>query len=240
MEKEFKAPGCNEANELVAFLYGELSEVEAQSFQSHMRGCTSCRQELAGFTDIRRSVVAWRDESLGRLSSRATAPLMPFRDNKLTTPSAVAALREFFNLSPVWLKGAVAFATLVLCVLAGLAVTRWQDNQNGLAAIKQPRQESSTLAEQQLNVLVDQRVKDELERLKNSTTGSPATEIVSDSSVKRTASGRKTPRNLQLVTNSPAQRPLSKVEREQLAADLRLVAINNDSDLDLLDDRINQ
>jgi hypothetical protein len=46
-----------------------------------------------------------------------------------------------------------------------------------------------------------------------------------------------------IALNAPkqkARRPLSKTEREQLAADLRLISGKNDSDLDLLDDQINQ
>ena len=37
-----------------------------------------------------------------------------------------------------------------------------------------------------------------------------------------------------------SQRPLSKAEREQLAADLRLLSTDDDETLDLLGDRINQ
>jgi len=42
------------------------------------------------------------------------------------------------------------------------------------------------------------------------------------------------------LSNQKARRPLSKTEREQLAADLRLISVKSESDLDLLDDRINQ
>jgi len=37
-----------------------------------------------------------------------------------------------------------------------------------------------------------------------------------------------------------ARRPLSKSEREELAADLRLISGKSDSEIDLLGDRINQ
>ena len=37
-----------------------------------------------------------------------------------------------------------------------------------------------------------------------------------------------------------ARRPLTRVEREQLAADLRLIPRTNDIELELLDDAINQ
>jgi hypothetical protein len=41
-------------------------------------------------------------------------------------------------------------------------------------------------------------------------------------------------------TNQSGRRPLSRSEREQLAADLRLLAADDDSPLQLLGDRINQ
>jgi len=234
--EEPKAPGCEQSNELIAFLYGELNDIEAQSFQRHMKDCSSCGQELAAFSDIRSSVVAWRDESLGRISSPASLP-QAIVDHQRNRPSAWAAVRAFFDLSPAWLKGSVAFATLLICILAGLAISRFGDKPALLVASNAPTQDSLAYTEQQVKVLVDQRVKDEIDRLKASEQ-SPASQIVRDAD--SLSNRRNTTRNLQVATNSPSRRPLSKVERDQLAADLRLVAINNDSELDLLDDRINQ
>lgn len=234
--EEFKGPGCDQSNELIAFLYGELNDVDAQNFQHHMNVCSSCKLELADFSDIRSSVVAWRDESLGKVMSPMPLPNVVI--DRRQHPSALAALREFFNLSPAWLKGAVAFATLLFCLLAGLAVARLQDKPTATVASNGPTQESLAISEQQVKDLVDQRVKDELERLKASANQSPASQTVNNDN---SLSGRRNvTRNVQVATSLPARRPLSKVERDQLAADLRLVAINNDSELDLLDDRINQ
>ena len=41
-------------------------------------------------------------------------------------------------------------------------------------------------------------------------------------------------------SSQKARRPLSRTERQQLAADLRLITANHDSELNLLDDTINQ
>lgn len=124
MEEEVNAPACERADDLIAFLYGELNDDQAQTFQRHMHGCNSCSGELAAFSGIRRSVVAWRDESLGGISSRTAAPYATAAGVSQEKPSALAALREFFNLSPLWMKGAVAFATVLFCIFAGLAVAR--------------------------------------------------------------------------------------------------------------------
>src|SRR6185295_13368167 len=118
---------CGRENDLVGFLYGELSESEATAFERHLRECAACNTELAGFGVVRESVVAWRNESLGSvaLPSQNTNP--SFGGKRQPGRSAVAALREFFNLSPLWMKGALAFATILFCVLAGLAVARLGD-----------------------------------------------------------------------------------------------------------------
>ena len=66
--KEVIAPQCGRENDLVGFLYGELNDAEAQTFQRHVRDCSSCNAELAAFSDVRESVVTWRNESLGIIS----------------------------------------------------------------------------------------------------------------------------------------------------------------------------
>lgn len=237
MDDEFKGPACDQTNELIAFLYGELNDVDAKIFQRHVKSCSLCNQELAAFSDIRSSVVAWRDESLGKVAPAAVLPNVRI-DQQRNRPSALAALREFFNLSPVWLKGAVAFASLLFCLLAGLAVTRLQDNPVAPPSTTASTQHSSGYTEQHVKALVDQRVKDELERLKDSAIQTPTLPMANNDSglpVRRNVRP-----NMQVAAGSPARRPLTKVERDQLAADLRLVAVNADAELDLLEDRINQ
>ena len=135
------------------------------------------------------------------------------------------------------MKGAVAFAAVVFCVLAVIAVARLRDKQ----PVDDSRrvQLSQFSRQQEIDAIVKQRVQEELERIKNSETkdivASTQDRIPSRPVLKR---GTKS-----ISDNNPvysARRPLSKTEREQLAADLRLLSSNNDSDLDLLQDRINQ
>jgi hypothetical protein len=83
-------------------------------------------------------------------------------------------------------------------------------------------------------------VQDELQRRKQSTDQTATTQTVSELASGSTPIRRLAARHEVVVASASTRRPLTKVEREQLAADLRLVAVNNDSELDLLDDRINQ
>src|SRR5258708_7972826 len=116
MKEEVNAMNCGRENDLIAFLYGELNDVESQTFERHLHDCHACSTELTAFGLIRESVVNWRNESLGGGLTRVAQE----------KPSALRALREFFNLSPLWMKGAVAFASVLFCLLAGLPIAHWQ------------------------------------------------------------------------------------------------------------------
>jgi len=236
--KEVNAPKCEQEGELISFLYGELNDADARTFQSHLHECDVCIADLAAFKGVRESVVAWRDESLGGLISPAGSNLSPVTTVVHGKPSALAALREFFNLSPLWMKGAVAFASVLFVLFAGLAIVRLRDTPAPVVLAPVSNQYSK----EQVDALVAQRVQQELERMRKSTVQSPGPQVLVDNGPGRTPVQRVAKRDNE-VANVPGQklrRPLSKTEREQLAADLRLTSAKNDSDLDLLGDRINQ
>lgn len=216
---------CGREEDLVTFLYGELDEVEAHSFRGHLKDCASCSSEVIAFRDVRQSVIDWRNESLSPQSHVALGSYLPQRR------SAMAAVREFFNLSPVWMKAAVGFASVLFCIFAVLAVSGLRKTASPIVAA--PTENRPSAAE--INAMIEQRVKDELNRLNAerelaaANTGQEIT-ATATSHRKRVAN-----RSLQ-----DARRPLTRVEREQLAADLRLIPGTNDIELELLDDVINQ
>ena len=114
------SPICERAPDLMAFLYHEMNEGETREFELHLQQCGSCREELGSFGVVRESITEWRDEALSGFVS--TPPV--------TKKSAVAALRQFFDLSPLWLKVATGFAVIALCVLAAslFVVTSRKEN----------------------------------------------------------------------------------------------------------------
>lgn len=234
MHEEMNAYACEQGDDLIAFLYDELDKVKAETFERHVRSCSSCNRELTAFRNVRQSVISWRDESLG--GSFAVAPPRLAASLVSEKPSALAAIREFFRLSPVWMKGALAFATVLFCVLAGLAVLR--------LGITPPRSgpataENSAYSDHELKALVDRRVQDELSRIQNAAVQPPSTAVVT---VRQSTKypKRRLAKPTEMAGNAPARRPLSRTEREQLAADLRLVSLNSESELELLDDGINR
>lgn len=216
-----KTPVCDRADQLIAFLYGEADEREALEFQSHLSECRSCRVELSSFGQLRESITEWKDETVGRFAMPQLATVV------VRKKSAVAALSEFFDLSPLWLKGAVGFATLLFAVMLGWIVFR--------PAPKPPTVVTSS--NQYTPEQVDQIVKQALENQaaaqakKEETTSTP--EVVVAAPIPRAV--KRSP--FRTARTRPS---LSRAEREQLAADLRLLNSDDETSLNLLGDRINQ
>lgn len=210
------SPDCERSSDLMAFIYNEMDASESREFDAHLKQCAACRSEAAAFGVVRESIVAWRDEVLtGFVPSTATP----------TRRSAIAAFRQFFDLSPLWLKGAAAFAVLTFCVLIGLAYVNL-DKEPPVA-----KNNDALYTRQD----VDRIVNEALAKQKNA-----PVENTSDGAV---VTLNPTPsRTKKAIKRQPAaignRRPLSRAEREQLAADLRL--LTTDDDFDLLGDRINK
>lgn len=124
---------CGRAETLVGYLYGEAAADERANFEGHLAVCAGCRAELAAFGQVRAAVGEWRAEVLQTAPALALfevtggtihAPARHAASPPSSPPqrSAWAALREFFALSPAWLRISSAAAALMLCALAALAV----------------------------------------------------------------------------------------------------------------------
>ena len=136
---------CERAVELVAYFYNEATRDERASFDAHLADCAACRAELNAFAGVSEAVGHWRAEilnvapaSLANANPQAATPARSVRAASVAprASSALAALREFFTLSPVWMRAGVVAAALAVCALAALAVVnaevRWE-NGGGLA-----------------------------------------------------------------------------------------------------------
>src|SRR6185503_6197720 len=226
--KEVNAESCAREHELVGFIYGELNETEARGFQRHLNECAACSTEISNFSNVREAVIDWRNASLVAIGMAAKeSPAWAIQRK----PSAVAAIREFLSLSPLWMKGAVAFAAIIVCMLAVIGVARLRTNQQPVivAGPAQPLKPS----QKEIDAIVKERVAEKLAEIKRS-------EELQDVVINNQRVSAPIQRVSARTPVYSARRPLSKTERQQLAADLRLLSSNNDNDVDLLEDRINQ
>lgn len=212
---------CERAEDLVSVLYGEAGERERRDFEVHMQHCGNCRAEFAAFAQVRESIGEWRDEALsGFVSAHAAVP--PARK------SALAALRQFFDLSPLWLKSAVGFAAVVFCVLAALAV--WRSGPTDDAVQVATGNPDAVYTKQDLDRAVQEALSKQQREQPPDAPGKPVIIVESPK-----------PKSSNIAKSEPkARRPFTKAERAQLAAELRLITSDDETDLDLLDDRINR
>ena len=137
---------CERADELVSYFYHEATTDERRNFEQHLTACAACRDELAGFGEVHGAVREWREEIMQAAPTFALDAIVPqsARNGRPINASASivapvvaprrtawAALREFFTLTPAWLRVGMVAASLVVCALAALAVVnaqfRWDD-----------------------------------------------------------------------------------------------------------------
>jgi hypothetical protein len=227
MNETVKSQSCERGNDLISFLYGEAEEREARDFEGHLKFCRQCQSELASFGVLRQSIGEWKEEALsGFVSPQIVAPVRQ--------KSALAALREFFDLSPLWLKGAVGFAAGLVCVMALALVMSLNKPVQPIASTQTPS--DAKYSQQQLQEAIDKALRDQKESLATATVPKSDKEV-----------GTPDPKPNKGRVERPvihptqwARRSLSKSEREQLAADLRLLSTTDEDNLSLIGEKINQ
>ena len=218
-------PVCHRAEDLVTYLYGEADEPEASDFRAHLQQCDACRNEFGMFSQVHESILGWRNEALGTSFTPAAIVTEPAVHSTAFVShgrklSALAALREFFNVSPLWLRGVTAFAGLLLCALLVFAVSRsWQREATVVNGSDVPRFTQSDLD----RAVAQARV--EAAQQKLAPVSQPSKETVATAPSPRTG----------VATEHRSTRPrikgLTQEEREQLAADLRLIPGADDEEL---------
>jgi len=223
-------PVCHRAEDLVTYLYGEASETDALDFRNHLRQCDSCRSEFTVFNQVHESIETWRNEALGASFNPAAIPATVAID---ATPvihherrlSALAALREFFTVSPLWLRGATALAALLFCVLGVVMIARLADKP--VATAKNGKDETM-YTQRQLEAEVNKAVDRKVAELSNNK-DAPRSIVATQDKPKSATSGVQFAASQQPKNLRPQR--LSRQEREQLAADLRLTPSLDEEEL---------
>jgi hypothetical protein len=225
MQHSYDRPICHRAEDLVTYLYGEASEADALEFRHHLAECDACRTELTIFNQVHDSILTWRDQTIGasaQVSVGAQVVARPIISHQERV-SALAAIRQFFNMSPLWLRGATAFAGLLLCALVVFAVSRvWQ----------RPLQVTKTGGEPRIftqsdldKAVAETRRELNARQSENSDGPKPESQVVQQTrAVQRSSNPSKA---------KPGIKALTRQEREQLASDLRLISASDDEDTTL-------
>ncbi|SRR6266404_9333557 len=237
-------PICHRAEDLVTYLYGEASEVDAKDFAVHMKECAACSSEFGVFQHVHDSILVWRNEALGSTLNPAGLPVASDLESTQRVRhglrlSALAALREFFSVSPLWLRGATAFAALLFCALGVLTISRsW--NRPAQVAHGEPIKLADPSREPRYSKQeLDEAVREEIARLKNQQTSAPANEALPTKRPTENGSRNQLAVN-RVQPKTPRPRGLSRKEREQLAKDLRLIPRDEDELPFVISDEPNQ
>ncbi|HVF51837.1 MAG TPA: hypothetical protein VNA19_17265 [Pyrinomonadaceae bacterium] len=219
-----RAQKCERGEDLVAYMYGEAGPEDAGIFRSHLSECAVCREEFEAFGGVREAVGAWRAEALAFTPSLAqdkavAPPVAVSRHAAGRKRSASAALREFFALSPLWLRAGALAASLLICALASLTLARteirWDANgiafQTGVGErVVRERVEvptPSAPASTEIDAIVAERVKAELaaERARRELREKQDSETLTTTNVSKRAAPR-----LQEASVAPARQARRK------------------------------
>lgn len=100
---------CDRKQDLMAYLYQEASPTESKAFELHLKECGVCRAELKSFSGVREKIKDWELEQVPRIQVNLK-------------PTFWQAVRQFFQVAPLWGRFAMAGA----CALALMTVLNLQ------------------------------------------------------------------------------------------------------------------
>lgn len=115
---------CNRKEDLVTYLYGEMTSTEEREFRKHLGQCKSCEMEERDFKAVRMSMQSWQLGEIPRtvieLEKSALQPkLQPNRTLK-------QILSELAEALPVWFRYGATFATACTLALVAMAALNTQ------------------------------------------------------------------------------------------------------------------
>jgi hypothetical protein len=107
MKTQPEAPNCERQEELIDYLYDEMSVAQRALFTDHLQACASCRTDLGGMQQLRGELRNWDLGVVPRLELVMPRPRLE-------------VLKELLGLFPVWSRALLATASAVALVLLAL------------------------------------------------------------------------------------------------------------------------
>jgi anti-sigma factor RsiW len=125
---------CQFAEQTISYLYGESGASEKTEFESHLKTCPTCADELDSFGFIRSAVLDWRNEDFAKLQTPAfdipatkSENVFSPATNSTESRSWFGGLGKIFSFNPAL----AAFAVLVVCVGAALFAFKFSGGDGG-------------------------------------------------------------------------------------------------------------
>lgn len=120
---------CNYSADLISYLYDEIEAARKSDFETHLRFCAQCADEISSFGDVRASVLEMRGEF-----ALLETPVfkLPFEKTENQAVDLIAArrensfydnLRRIFSFSPAW--SFAVFAFLAAGLFLGAAIYKF-------------------------------------------------------------------------------------------------------------------
>ncbi|MBI4852859.1 MAG: zf-HC2 domain-containing protein [Acidobacteria bacterium] len=118
---------CQRKEDLVTYLYGELTPSEEKNFKEHLNICSSCKKEASEFGMLRENLQTWQVEETPRVVLDLPTTQRP--------RSLKEILQELGSILPAWFKYGTGFAAACAASLLLLAVfnTQIRYDQNGFS-----------------------------------------------------------------------------------------------------------
>lgn len=132
-DEKRKVNECGFADDLLSYLYEEMSMAEATKFENHLPQCENCSFELSDFSVARSGIRDWKSDSFDRLQTPAV--LIEYRpsenvieSNRKAKGSWFAGLFEMFSFQSA--IGVSAAAVLMIAAVAGFIMLRSDPSVN--------------------------------------------------------------------------------------------------------------
>ncbi len=122
--------GCEFTDEIVAYMYDEISEPARSKFEQHLLDCTVCTDEFAGISNARFSVFEWRKEEFAHLPTPQI--VIPYQEK---SAGFFAGLRDLLTLSG-WPAAATVAAGLIVSIGLGFAAMNYLGGAQEMASNK--------------------------------------------------------------------------------------------------------
>ncbi len=130
---------CHFAEQTVSYLYGESAASEKTEFESHLKTCSTCADELESFGFVRSAVLDWRNEDFAKMQAPAfDIPAIESENsfspatNPTESRSWFGGFGKIFSFNPAL----AAFAVLVVCFGAALFAFKFPGGGGEIAGNK--------------------------------------------------------------------------------------------------------